>query len=159
MTVLMFILKVILTIIALVYLVLMLIRTFGNNRKWKVMEPKLVESIEKSLGQKIVFKTLQNALPSPEADHREAFWLWLAFTAEYVVFAIRDELVEGRGDDVFIARKRDTSIMRVNKYHAEFEVKNKDTSEVSKLILLVNRSRYELLAQYIPERRGNVSRF
>lgn len=158
MTVLMFILKVILTIIALVYLVLMLIRTFGNNRKWKVMEPKLVESIEKSLGQKIVFKTQQNALPSPEADHREAFWLWLAFTAEYVVFAIRDELVEGRGDDVFIARKRDTSIMRVKKHYAEFEVKNKDTSEVSKLILLVNRSRYELLSQYIPERRGNVSR-
>ena len=159
MTVLMFILKVILTIIALVFLVLMLIRTFGNNRKWKLMEPKLVESIEKSLGQKIVFKTLQNALPSPEADHREAFWLWLAFSAEYVVFAIRDELVEGRGDDVFIARKRDTSIMRVNKYYAEFEVKNKDTSEVSKLILLVNRSRYELLSQYIPEKRGNVSRF
>lgn len=159
MTVLMFILKVVLTIIALVYLVLMLIRTFGNNRKWKVMEPKLVESIEKSLGQKIVFKTQQNALPSLDADHREAFWLWLAFTAEYVVFAIRDELVEGRGDDVFIARKRDTSIMRVKKYYAEFEVKNKDTSEVSKLILLVNRSRYELLAQYIPEKRGNVSRF
>lgn len=159
MIVLMFILKVILTIIALVLLVLMLIRTFGNNRKWKVMEPKLVESIEKSLGQKIVFKTLQNALPSPEADHREAFWLWLAFTAEYVVFAVRDELVEGRGDDVFIVKKRNASITRVKKHYAEFETKNEETSEVSKLTLLVNRSRYELLAQYIPERRGNVSRF
>lgn len=159
MTLIVVILNAILAIILLIYLILRLLGAIGNNRKWKVMEPMLVESIEKSLGQKIVFKTLQNALPSPDADHRQTFWLWLAFSAEYVVFAVRDELVEGRGDDVFIARKRDTSIMRVNKYHAEFKIKNKDTSEVSKLFLLVNRSRYELLAQYIPERRGNVSRF
>lgn len=159
MTVILWILRLIVAIIVVIYLVLMLIRIFGNNRKWKVLEPLLVEGIEKSLGQKIVFKTLQNALPSLEADAREAFLLWLAFTAEYVVFVVRDEVVEGRGDDVFIARKRDTSIRRVGKYKAEFEVKNKDTSEVSHIILMTNRSRYELLAQYIPEKRGNASRW
>lgn len=159
MTLIVVILNTILAIILLIYLVLRLLGAIGNNKKWKAMEPLLVEGIEKSLGQKIVFKTLQNALPSPEADHRETFWLWLAFTAEYVVFAVRDELVEGRGDEVFIVKKRNTSITRVNKYHAEFETKNDETSEVGKLILVVNRSRYELLAQYIPEKRGNRSRF
>ncbi len=159
MTAIAFILQAIIALILIIYLVLRLIQAFGNNRKWKVLEPALMEGIEKSLGQKIVFKTLQNALPSPEADARQASLLWLAFTAEYVVFVIRDEITEGRGDDVFMARKRDTSIMRIDRYKAEFEVKNKDTSEVSKLILMVNRSRYELLTQYIPEKRGNVSRF
>lgn len=159
MTVIFWILKIIVAIIVLVYLVLMLIRALGNNRKWKVLEPLLMESIEKSLGQKIVFKTLQNALPTPEADAREASLLWLAFTAEYVIFIARDELLEGGGDNVFMARKRDTSIMRVGKYKAKLEVKNKDTSEVAKLILMANRSRYELLTQYIPENRGNGSRF
>lgn len=159
MTAIAFILQAIIAVILLIFVVFMLIRAFGNNRKWKVLEPALMEGIEKSLGQKIVFKTLQNALPSADADARETFWLWLAFTAEYVVFVIRDEITEGRGDDVFIARKRDTSIMRIDRYKAEFEVKNKDTSEVSKLILMVNRSRYELLTQYIPEKRGNASRW
>lgn len=159
MTAIAFILQIICAVIVLIYLVLMLIRVIGNNRKWKVLEPLLVESIEKSLGQKIVFKTLQNVLPSPEADAREASLLWLAFTAEYVIFIARDEITEGRGDEVFMARKRDTSIMRVGRYKAEFEVKNKDASEVAKLILMVRRSRYELLAQYIPEKRGNVSRW
>lgn len=159
MTLIVVILNFILALILLVYLVLKLLGAIGNNRKWKVMEPLLIEGIEKSLGQKIVFKTLQNALPSPEADHRQAFWLWLAFTAEYVVFAVRDELVEGRGDDVFMVKKRNTSITRVNKYHAEFETKNEDTSETGKIILMVNRSRYELLTQYIPEKRGNRTRF
>lgn len=158
MTAIAWILQIIIAIIVLIYLVFMLIRALGNNRKWKVQEPLLVGSIEKSLGQKIVFKTLQNALPSLEADHRETFWLWLAFTAEYVVFVVRDELIEGEVDEVCIARKRDTSIMRVNKYNAEFEVRNEDTPEVAKLILVATRSRYELLAQYIPEKRGNGSR-
>lgn len=158
MTAIAFVLQIIVAVIVIIYLVIRLIQVFGNNRKWKVLEPLLVEGIEKSLGQKIVFKTLQNALPSADADARETFWLWLAFTAEYVVFVIRDEITEGRGDDVFMARKRDTSIMRVGRYKAEFEVKNKDTSEVSRLILMANCSRYELLAQYIPEKRGNASR-
>lgn len=153
------ILKAILAIILLIYLVLRLLGAIGNNKKWKVLEPLLVESIEKSLGQKIVFKTLQNALPSQETDHRQTFLLWLAFTAEYVVFVVRDELIEGKGDDVFMVKKRNTSITRVNKYYAEFETKNEDTSEAGKLILVVNRSRYELLTQYIPEKRGNRSRF
>ena len=131
MTAIAFILQAIIALILIIYLVLRLIQAFGNNRKWKVLEPALMEGIEKSLGQKIVFKTLQNALPSPEADARQASLLWLAFTAEYVVFVIRDEITEGRGDDVFMARKRDTSIMRIDRYKAEFEVKNTDTSEVS----------------------------
>lgn len=159
MTVIVGILNAIIAVILLIYFVLMLTRAIGNNRKWKILEPLLVESIEKSLGQKIVFKTLQNALPSPDADARQTFWLWLAFTAEYVVFVIRDEVIEGKGDEVFIVRKKDSSIRRLNKYNVEFEVKNKDTSEVSNLILIAKRSRYELLAQYIPEKRGNESRF
>lgn len=159
MTAIAFILQAIIVVIVLIFAVFMLVRAIGNNRKLKVLEPLLMESIEKSLGQKIVFKTLQNALPSLEADAREASLLWLAFTAEYVIFIARDELLKGESDEVFIAKKRDTSIMRVGRYKAEFEVKNKDTSEVSKLILMTNRSRYELLAQYIPEKRGNTSRW
>lgn len=159
MTVILWILQLIVAIIVLIYLVLMLIRVIGNNRKWKVLEPLLVENIEKSLGQKIVFKTLENAIPSLETDVREASLLWLAFTAEYVIFIARDELLKGESDEVFIAKKRDTSIMRVGRYKAEFEVKNKDTSEVAKLILIARRSRYELLTQYIPEKRGNASRW
>lgn len=155
MTVILWILQLIVAIIVLIYLVLMLIRVIGNNRKWKVLEPLLVENIEKSLGQKIVFKTLENV----ETDVREASLLWLAFTAEYVIFIARDELLKGESDEVFIAKKRDTSIMRVGRYKAEFEVKNKDTSEVAKLILIARRSRYELLTQYIPEKRGNASRW
>lgn len=155
MTVILWILQLIVAIIVLIYLVLMLIRVIGNNRKWKVLEPLLVENIEKSLGQKIVFKTLENV----ETDVREASLLWLSFTAEYVIFIARDELLKGESDEVFIAKKRDTSIMRVGRYKAEFEVKNKDTSEVAKLILIARRSRYELLTQYIPEKRGNASRW
>lgn len=155
MTVILWILQLIVAIIVLIYLVLMLIRVIGNNRKWKVLEPLLVENIEKSLGQKIVFKTLENV----ETDVRKASLLWLAFTAEYVIFIARDELLKGESDEVFIAKKRDTSIMRVGRYKAEFEVKNKDTSEVAKLILIARRSRYELLTQYIPEKRGNASRW
>lgn len=159
MTLIVVILNFILALILLVYLVLRLSADIGNNKKWKVLEPLLVEGIEKSLGQKVVFKTLQNALPEAGADHRQTFWFWLAFTAEYVVFAVRNELLEGKGDDVFMVKKRNTSITRVNKYHAEFETKNEDTSETGKIILVVNRSRYELLAQYIPEKRGNSTRF
>ena len=159
MTVILWILQIIVAIIVLVYLVLMLIRTLGNNRKWKVLEPLLVENIEKSLGQRIVFKTQENVLSSPEADAREASLLWLAFTAEYVIFIARDQLLEGGENNLFMASKRDTSIMRVGRYKAKLEIKNEESPEVVELILMVRRSRYELLTQYIPEKRGNGGRW
>lgn len=153
------ILTAIFTIIALIVVAFVIIRAIGNNKKWKKIEPQLIKDIEISVGQKILFKTMQNASHSMEFGNGKGFWLWMAFSTDYAAFVLRDEIAENGGEGhIFIARGKDTSIMRLDKHYAELAFKNRDTPEVFKLTILVVESQYKQLTRFIPVKHGDRGR-
>lgn len=152
------ILQLIVAIVILVVAVNMMIRMIRNNRRWKAMEPAVIEQIEKSVGQKILFKTLQRALPSSASNPQSAIWLWIACTADNVIFLVRDEFAEEGEGNAIVSFKQDASLLRLSKTITQLEVKIKDTSEVVQLFLLLNSSRYEALTRYISVKRNSGSR-
>lgn len=144
--------------VALGLVVLMLVRESKNHKKWKELEPQLINDIEKMVKQKIVFKTMQNASYSMEFRGGEGFWLWMAFTADYAIFVRRDEIAENGEGHLFVSRRKDVSMVCLQKHYVELEVKNKDTSEVQKLILCMGESYYAELSRFIPAKSGSRSR-
>lgn len=152
------ILQLIFAIILLIVAVRMMIRMIRNNRRWKVMEPVVIEQIEKSVGQKILFKTLQRALPSSASNPQAAIWLWIACTADNVIFLVRDDFTEEGEGNAVVSFKQDASLLRLNKTLTQLEMKIKDSSEVIQLFLLLNTSHYEALARYIPVKRNSGNR-
>lgn len=153
------ILTLIFAIIALIVVTFVIIRAIGNNKKWKEIEPQLIKDIEIFVGQKILWKTMQNASHSMEFGKGKGFWLWMAFSADYAAFVLRDEVAENGGEGhIFIARRKDTSIMRLDKHYAELAFKNRDTPEVFKFIILVVESQYEPLTRFIPVKHGDRGR-
>lgn len=147
------ILTTIFAIIALVTVTFVLIRAVKNNKKWKEFEPQLIKDIERSLGQKILFKTMQNASHSMEFRNGNGFWLWMAFTTDYATFVLRDEIAENEGNGhIFISSRKEASITRIEKHYAELNIKNRETSEKLKFIILINESGYEALTRFLSVR-------
>lgn len=109
-------------------------------------------------GTKILFKTLQRALPSSASNPQAAIWLWIACTADNVIFLVRDDFTEEGEGNAVVSFKQDASLLRLNKTLTQLEMKIKDSSEVVQLFLLLNTSRYEALTRYIPVKRNSGSR-
>lgn len=136
-------------LIALVAVLLAIIRAIGNNKRWKEIEPHMIKGVENLVGQPVLFKTMQNANHSTDFRNGKDFWLWMAFTKDYAAFVRRDEVAEKGEGDILISRRKDTSIKPLEKYYAEIEVRNRDTAKTGKFILLINKSHYEALTQFI----------
>lgn len=148
-----FILSAIFAILAIFAIGFTIARIIRNNKKWKKMEPELIRDVEESLGQEIIYKVLQNASLSGSFERGEGFWLWMAFTADYAIFVIKDAVAQNAQGYIFISRRQDASMKRMDKHYAQLKFKSKDTSEVLEMVLLVTDSQYYNLAQFIQIRQ------
>ena len=144
-----FVIAVIFIIIALVSIAFVIIRAIGNNKRWKVLEPELTGDIEKSLGQKIVWKTMLNASESTDFGNGKGFWLWMAFTSDYTVFAIRDAIARKGEGFLYISRRPDVSMKRLKKKFAEIEFKDTKSSERFKFVVCASPRDFESLNRFI----------
>lgn len=124
-------------------------RAIRNKKKWNEGEPRLIEDIEKSTGQKVVFKIMLNASRSMDFRHGNGFWLWMAFLTDCIAFALRDEIAGNGEGSIFIVKRKDTSIRRLEKHYVELEVKSEDASDVLKFVVFVNESEYEALTRFV----------
>lgn len=144
-----FIIAVIFIIAALVGIAFVIIRAIGNNKRWKALEPEFIRDIEKSVGQKIVCKTMLNANDSTDFSNAKGFWLWVAFTSDYIVFALRDSIARNGEGYAYISKRTDVSMKRLEKKFAEVEFKDAKSSERLKFVVFVRPCDYELLNRFI----------
>lgn len=144
-----FVIAVIFIIIALTSIAFVIIRAIGNNKRWNVLEPELIGDIEKSLGQKIAYKTMLNASESMDFSNAKGFWLWMAFTSDYVVFALRDSIARNGEGFLYISRRTDVSMKRLKKKFAEIEFKDTKSSERFKFVVCASPRVFELLNRFI----------
>lgn len=147
-----FIIGMLFIIVALISVTVAVLRAIRRNKNWRVMEPEVIAKIEESTEQKVVYSLMLNANDSTDFSHGKGFWLWLGFTAEYIAFADRDRLA-GKGTGyLYLSRRRDTSMKRLEKNFAELEFRDKDSSERMKFTVLVRSSDREVLSAFIPNR-------
>ena len=144
-----FVIAVIFIIIALTSIAFVIIRAIGNNKRWNVLEPELIGDIEKSLGQKIAYKTMLNASESMDFSNAKGFWLWMAFTSDYAVFALRDSIARNGEGFLYISRRTDVSMKRLKKKFAEIEFKDTKSSERFKFVVCASPRVFELLNRFI----------
>lgn len=143
------VIAVIFIIIASISIAFVIIRTIGNNKRWKVLEPELIGDIEKSVGQKISYKTMLNASESMDFGNAKGFWLWMAFTSDYTVFALRDSIARNGEGFLYISKRTDVSMKRLKKKFAEIEFKDTKSSERFKFVVCAGPCVFELLNRFI----------
>lgn len=144
-----FIAAVVFIIVASVCVIFALVRALKNNNVWKVAELHFIREVKKSADQKIVAKIMLNANYTADFTKGEGFWLWLAFTPDYIAFVLRDELAESGSGHLLISKKKEVSMTRLEKNYAELELKNPETQQSLKIIVFVRSADYELLNRYI----------
>lgn len=146
-----FILFIILSVIVLITIYFMFVRAARNLKKWKAMEPSFVKEIEKKMGQKIIYSTVQNASLSTDFRNGNEFWLWIACTADHAILALRDEIIESDKEvNLIIARRKDVTVSRLEKYFAIIEVRGVKP-ETLKFTIIVRKD-YNTLTSYIREK-------
>lgn len=143
-----FILFIILSIIILITIYFIFVRAAGNLKRWKAMEPSFIKEVEKKIGQKIIYTSVQNASYSTDFRNGNEFWLWIACTADYTVMALRDEIIESDKEvNLIIARRKDVTVARLEKYFATIEVRG-IKPETLKFTIIVRKD-YTALTSYI----------
>lgn len=147
-----FLIAVLFSILALITVALVICRSLRYNKRWKTMEPELIRDIEKSLGQKIECTTMLNANDSTDFSNAKGFWLWMAFTSDYIAFALRDALARQGGGEIYVSRRSDASMKRLEKKFTELEFTDAKSSERWKFIVCARPCDEELLKQFIPVR-------
>lgn len=114
----------------------------------------MIDEIERRLGQKIVRRFLHSANDTMDFDRGGGFWLWLAFTADYVAMTNRDRLAGEREGCVFVSKRKDASSRRLEKSFAELEFKEMNASEGMKFVVLVASRDLDAIGRFIPVRRN-----
>ena len=148
-----FILFIILSIITLITIYFIFVRAARNLKRWKAMEPSFIKEVEKKMGQKIIYTSVQNASYSTDFRNGNEFWLWIALfrsacTADYTVMALRDEIIESDKEvNLIIARRKDVTVARLEKYFATIEVRG-IKPETLKFTIIVRKD-YTTLTSYI----------
>lgn len=97
---------------------------------------------------------LLNANDSTDFNKGKGFWLWLAFTADYTVFADRNLIAGGGSGYLYFSKRTDTSMKQLEKRFAELEFKDTESSGKVKFTVLVRSCNMEVLNKFIPVKRN-----
>lgn len=134
-------------IAALAWVVVTLRKARVNARKWDRAEPGLTDEIETVTGQPVEYKLKLNASRTVDFTANTIFWVWLAFTRDYLVLVHPDEVGETGSAHLFVSSRKDASVRLLKKRLAELEFKASDTGEAAKLIVFVRPCDYEMLTK------------
>lgn len=116
---------------------MMLRRDLGNASAWKRDEPEICRTIERTTEQRIVEKMMLNASMTDEFSPRTIFWLWLAFTRDYLVLVQRDQ-PEGEDEArTVLAGRKGVTFRRMSKRYAELTLSDPESGDPLKVYVCV----------------------
>lgn len=119
------------------------------NRAWRDAEPDIVARIETAVGQRVAGKVLLNANDSADFSHGRGFFLWLAFTADFVAFADRNALADQREGAVYLSHRKDAALTRLPGRFAELRFRDRNAAEPVRFVVLCRSRDFELLGRYL----------
>lgn len=129
-------------------------RDLGNAAAWKKSEPEVCRAIQTVTGQAVEHRMMLNASMTDDFSPRSVFWLFLAFTRDYVILVQRDWEDDG-GDTApqRLAARKDASLRRTGKRFAELTLRDSEGGEPLTVWLCVPRRRFEELSRFVPATR------
>lgn len=131
-----------------------LCRDLGNGRAWKRAEPDVCRAIREVTGQAVEHRMMLNASMSNDFSPRTVFWLFLAFTRDYVVLVQRDwEDDGGQTAPQRLAARRDATLRREGSRFAELTLRDPEGGEPLTVWLCVSGRRYDELSRLVPAAR------
>lgn len=104
---------------ALVWAAAALRKSLAGSRRWDRAEPGIVRQIEAATGQRVEFRQKFNASRTADFTHTSIFWVWLAFTRDCLVLVHPDEIGRAESAHLFVTPRREASIRRLGRRHAE----------------------------------------
>lgn len=147
-----FIIVVILMILALLSVTSIIIRGIRRNKNWKLIGPELIKKVENALGEEVVHHIMLNANDTDDFSHGKGFLLWIAFTSDHIAFVNRDFISDGNDSFIYLSKRTDVSIKRLNKRFMELKFKDKKSSERLVLTVFVRACDAEILNAFIPNK-------
>lgn len=148
------IIAILFVIIALLSIFFVIIRAIKNNKNWKIIEPELIKKVQKSTGQEIIHTMTLNASDSTDFSNGKGFLLWIAFTSDYTAFINKSYIADSGNGHIYLSRRMDTSMKRLEKRFMELEFRNKESAEILKLDVLVRPKDIEILSAFIPNKKS-----
>lgn len=118
------------------------------------MEPEIMKDIQEAIGQEIVHTMTLNAGETTDFTNGKGFLLWIAFTADYIVFTNKDFMAHNGNGELYYSRRTATSMKRLKKKFMELEFTNEKSAEKSKLTVFVSPSDIEILGAFIPNKKA-----
>lgn len=140
----------IVAIVALVSITIVTIRKIKINKKWKVIEPEMVKGIEDLIEQKIVQRILLNANGSMDKSEAKDFFVWIAFTSDYIAIAHKGYMVRNGEGDIYFAKRANASMKILKNRFVELEFRDYKSKEELKLVVLTRPNDIEVLSAFIP---------
>lgn len=138
-----------LAVVLLAMAFLALRRDLGNASAWKRDEPEICRTIERTTEQRIAEKMMLNASMSDEFSPRTIFWLWLAFTRDYLVLVQRDQ-PEGEDEArTVLAGRKSVKFRRMSKRYAELTLSDPEGGDPLKVYLCVRPREAEKLERLL----------
>ena len=144
------IIAILFVIIALLSIFFIIIRAIKNNKNWKIIEPELIKKVQESTRQEII----HNASDSTDFSNGKGFLLWIAFTSDYTAFINKSYIADSGNGHIYLSRRMDTSMKRLEKRFMELEFRNKESAEILKLDVLVRPKDIEILSAFIPYKKS-----
>lgn len=125
-------------------------RDLANGRAWKKAEPEVCRAIEKVAGQRVEHRMMLNASMTEDFSPRNVFWLFLAFTRDYVILVQRDWDDDG-GDTApqRLAARRDATLHREGKSFASLTLRDSKGGEPLTVWLCLPRRKFEELSRFV----------
>ncbi len=137
-------------ILAISLLVFIIRRALKDKKVWRQREPEVREFVEQKTGQGIIETLLVGA--SSSKDLRIDFFLWLAFTSDYVAYVMREQAAREDEGRIGFSRKNEVSIKMLKDRKVpvlEFTAEKEGVDEPLKLVLILTRKQCDILARYI----------
>lgn len=140
--------------VALILALAALRRDLANGRTWKKAEPEVCRAIEEVTGQRVEHRMMLNASMTEDFSPRNVFWLFLAFTRDYVILVQRDWDDDG-GDTApqRLAARRDASLRREGKSYAALTIRDSEGGEPLTVRLCLPGRRFEELSRLVSTTR------
>lgn len=141
-------------VIVLILALAALHRDRANGRAWKEAEPKVCRAIEEVTGQRVEHRMMLNASMTEDISPRNVFWLFLAFTRDYVILVQRDWEDDG-GDTApqRLAARRDASLRREGKSLAALTLRDSEGGEPLTVRLCLPGRKFEELSRLVSTTR------